>query len=155
MQSYAEDILKNDFTYQALEKKREELSKASKKYWSKLDQYKEAKGYNSDPKLGKLSRKWKRDRIDKNWKELKKYQKEIGYTDDEERKRLTDKWYTSRKELDKKYTELKEYKEVKSKETFSTIKFDNKISINNYYKVYQQCEMELKKTPTAFLKKWS
>lgn len=155
MQSYAEDILKKDFTYQSLEKNREELSKASKKYFSELDRYKQIKGYNSDQNLRKLTKKWRRDETDKNWKELKNYQKEIGYADDEERKRLTDIWYASTKKLDKKYRELKEYKEVKSKEIFSTMKFDDKISIDNYYKIYQQCEIELKKTPTAFLKKWS
>lgn len=154
VQSYPEDILKDDRAYQILEKEKEELNKSRKIYWNDLQKHKKEKGYSSDLKLSKLIKKWSRDKTDENWKELKIYQKEIGYDNDEERIRLTNIWYSSERELDKKYIELKEYKAVKSKKIFKIVKFDNKISINNYYKIYKECETELAKTPTAFLKKW-
>ena len=154
VQSYPEDILKDDVAYQILDKDRLELFKKRNKYWGELGEHEKRKGYSSDPKLRQLKQKWIKDKIDENWRELKNYQKEIGYDDDEERKRLSDMWLSSRKELDKKYTELNEYKTAKSKEIFIIIKFDSKIRINNYYKIYQNCERELKITPTAFLKKW-
>ena len=141
-------------SYGSLKKELIEIKKEYKEYRDELKKYENEKGYSADKTLNRLNRKWHSDKTDENWTNLKNYEAEIGYASDEERKRLSDLWYSKVIQENNKTEEIKKYLKIKSQEILSEMKFDNKIKMDPYYDIYKKCEIELKQTSTAFLKRW-